>query len=221
MSLKAELSSKGRSSLVVLTLILIVLLENRCVHTFHQKHSVSGMRERENVWKLDWECIPEGGCQNDAASSNLQLNVTVLLPFDPYYKASLSRVGQAIYLGFEKVRDMGLLPNYNFSLHYKNSACSNVYAPYKFMEDVFHHRVDVFFGPSCELALGRWYFSIFILLRFLGISMHVCMYVFLRLLCTNFFVHWVSLKIGTYSNSLCSPRIIITITIGPPTFMDR
>jgi hypothetical protein len=94
--------------------------------------------------------------RHEGKSDARYVNVTVLLPFDPYYQASLVRVGPGILLGFEAVRDRGLLPNHNFRLTYHDSQCSNVFAPMKAIESVVSKSVHVFFGPSCDLALGKY-----------------------------------------------------------------
>lgn len=107
---------------------------------------------------VERECIPPLGFNNCSESAlkfpGRELNVTVLLPFSDKYKASMKRVAQAIFLGFQKVREDQMLHNYQVLLSYKDSNCSNMNAPLAFVEDVFLERAMVFFGPSCELALG-------------------------------------------------------------------
>ena len=85
-----------------------------------------------------------------------EINVTVLLPFDPRYKASVRRTGPAIQLGFKKVKQLGLLPNHRVRISYIDSNCSNIIAPLEAMRYQFNNAVHVFFGPSCELALGKF-----------------------------------------------------------------
>lgn len=91
----------------------------------------------------------------DATFHQNEINVTVLLPFDSRYIASVGRTGPAILLGFEKVRELQLLPNYKAHLHYIDSNCSNIMAPYEAMRVFVNKDVNVFFGPTCELALGK------------------------------------------------------------------
>lgn len=104
------------------------------------------------------DCIPPSGQEECVSHAEKQLNVTVLLPFDPVYMASMKRVGPAIYLGFLGVRELNLLPGYQINVSYENSNCSNVIAPLKFTKAVscVSKTVNVFFGPSCELALGMY-----------------------------------------------------------------
>lgn len=114
----------------------------------------------EDTFVNNTDCVPasdQSSCTTDSETKGVM--VTVLLPYKTRYKASLQRVAPAIYLGFKKVREMNLLPNYQIMLSYKNSNCSNVLAPLSFVDDVFHERANVFFGPSCELTLGKYDFK--------------------------------------------------------------
>ena len=111
-------------------------------------------------WIFGSDCIPSSrmylGRDNAEVTGNRnEINVTVLLPFDYRYMASVRRTGPAIQLGFEKVKELQLLPRHTVHLTFIDSNCSNIIAPMEAMRSKFNNAVDVFFGPSCELALGK------------------------------------------------------------------
>lgn len=93
---------------------------------------------------------------SDGEDPFFEINVAVLLPVDPAYGASMRRTGPAIILGFEKVKELQLLPDYKVNLHYSDSKCSNVEAPMEAMKHfMYGNTAHIFFGPSCELAVGK------------------------------------------------------------------
>lgn len=125
--------------------------------------SVSGILGQEETWIGE---ISDSGGRELAPFTNLSpeeigsggsvVNVTVLLPFDHNYQPSLRRVGPAILLGFEHVSNSSLLPHHRVVLTYHDSQCSNVFAPMRATRATMNEgSVHVFFGPSCELALGK------------------------------------------------------------------
>ena len=71
------------------------------------------------------------------------MNVTILLP-DNFYsnkekrcipesetqlQANYKRVGPAIMAGFKEAHERGWLPNITFNIEFRDTFCSNIYAP--------------------------------------------------------------------------------------------
>jgi hypothetical protein len=93
-----------------------------------------------------------------SSDDKLQVNVSVILPFEHFYQSSFKRVGPAILLAFEAVRHQLILPHHRIKLSYYDSQCSNVLAPmYATRATMVEGHVHVFFGPACELALGMFF----------------------------------------------------------------
>lgn len=119
-------------------------------------------------WTVASDCIPSsrlylGGDNREAKTRDRnKINVTVLLPFDFRYMASVRRTGPAIELGFKKVTELQLLSHHTVHLTFIDSNCSNIIAPMEAMRSKFNNAVDVFFGPSCELALGKYTLTFFL-----------------------------------------------------------
>jgi len=84
------------------------------------------------------------------------LFLVTLLPNDSFHLPSLDKVRPAMILGAEKVEKLELLPGYRIQLEFRDSRCSNVYAPHSAVEVYKLNKVHVFFGPSCDLSLGRF-----------------------------------------------------------------
>ena len=88
------------------------------------------------------------GCLKD-------LHMVTLLSDDDFHLPSLNKVRPAIVLAARKVAAQKLLPGFRIHLSFYDSHCSNVYAPYSAFEAYKHNKVHVFFGPSCDFALGK------------------------------------------------------------------
>jgi len=97
--------------------------------------------------------------ENSTEQYLMDLHAVVILPMETHYRASLVKIQQAIYLAFEKVKKLGLLPNVKVTLSHEDSRCSNTFAPITAIRSMYacdsNKKPHVFFGPSCELALGK------------------------------------------------------------------
>lgn len=87
------------------------------------------------------------------------LFLVTLLPDDRFHLPSLDKVRPAVFFAAAKVNRSELLPGFRIRLDFRDSRCSNVYAPHSAVEVYKHNQVHAFFGPSCDFALGK--FSIF------------------------------------------------------------
>src|SRR5207249_2533045 len=84
--------------------------------------------------------------------SNNTVRMTVLVPNDIRYPWSLSRVAPAIDLALRKLKQSTLLPGWKYEINFRDSRCSNIYAPMEAVRAYMEDRVHVFFGPVCDLA---------------------------------------------------------------------
>ncbi|OXA43921.1 Atrial natriuretic peptide receptor 3 [Folsomia candida] len=141
-------------SIISLLCLCCLIPGGRCFLEENNKSVVA--REIAPFHQLAPEEIPPW---EETGDEDKVVNVTVLLPFNHTYQPSLKRVGPAILLGFETVRRLQLLPQYRIALTYHDSQCSNVFAPMRATRATMNEgNVHVFFGPSCELALGKGIF---------------------------------------------------------------
>lgn len=85
--------------------------------------------------------------------------LVAILPNDLVYLPSFTKVGPALKLAMNKVVQQQLLPGFRLQLSFRNSRCSNIYAPYVAVEAYKLNQVHVFFGPSCDFALGKTTFN--------------------------------------------------------------
>ena len=98
--------------------------------------------------------LPGPGCQSndqllcvrgwpEQSEGGREVNVTILLP-DNFYsnkekrcipesetqlQANYKRVGPAIMAGFKEAHERGWLPNITFNIEFRDTFCSNIYAP--------------------------------------------------------------------------------------------
>lgn len=91
-------------------------------------------------------------------AANRSIYLVAILPNDIVYLPSFAKVGPALKLAMDKVVQQQLLPGYRLQLSFRNSRCSNTYAPYVAIEAYKLNEVHVFFGPSCDFALGKTIF---------------------------------------------------------------
>ena len=96
------------------------------------------------------------------------INVFILLPQDEKYMASIKYTGPAMNIGWEQVQQLQLLSGYRINLNYRDTNCSNILAPMEAIRACVSNTVHVFFGPSCELALGKPYCLVIIYLSGMG-----------------------------------------------------
>ena len=89
------------------------------------------------------------------SSVNRSIYLVAILPNDTDYLPSFVKVGPALKLAMEKVVQQQLLPGYQLQLSFRNSRCSNIFAPHGAVDAYKLNEVHVFFGPSCDYALGK------------------------------------------------------------------
>ncbi len=90
-------------------------------------------------------------------SENHVIQVSILLPatyHDEFLEPAQKRSGPGILAGFQTAQDRGLIDGLVFNLTFRDTKCNNIYGPKSFT-DAIVDGVNVFFGPSCEYALGR------------------------------------------------------------------
>ena len=91
---------------------------------------------------------------------NETIHLVALLPSNVRYLPSIQNVWPGLKLAMDKIVEQQILSRFRIQLSYRDSNCSNVYAPKEAVESYKENRVNVFLGPSCEFALGK--ISIFI-----------------------------------------------------------
>lgn len=96
----------------------------------------------------------------EAVEKKSVLYLVVLLANDDARLPSLNKVRPAIKLAADRIAETQLLPGYSLQLSFRDSSCSSVHAPYAAVEAYKINQVHVFFGPSCEFALGKIYFHL-------------------------------------------------------------
>ena len=93
--------------------------------------------------------------QESELAAERSIYLVAILPNDIVYLPSFTKVGPALKLAMDKVVQQQLLPGFRLQLSFRNSRCSNIYAPYVAVEAYKLNQVHVFFGPSCDFALGN------------------------------------------------------------------
>ena len=102
-------------------------------------------------------------CNVSDANTNCNITAAVILPEDDSYEMSLSKVLPVLETARQYVIDQKWLPpNVNLMFLPMDDRCSNVYSIFKALH-AYSTCAHVFFGPSCEYALGE-YLHIFTLL---------------------------------------------------------
>ena len=113
--------------------------------------------------------IGQSYSENEQSRTPVQdINVFILLPQDERYMASIKYTGPAMNIGWEQVQQLQLLSGYRINLNYRDTNCSNILAPMEAIRACVSNTVHVFFGPSCELALGKPYCLVIIYLSGMG-----------------------------------------------------
>jgi hypothetical protein len=98
----------------------------------------------------------------DISDSNKTCNITaaVILPDDDNYEMSLSKILPALEAARQYVTENNWLPpNVSITFLPMDDHCSNVYSIFRALH-AYSTCAHVFFGPSCEYALGE-YLNIF------------------------------------------------------------
>jgi atrial natriuretic peptide receptor A len=108
-------------------------------------------------------------CNVSDANTICNITAAVILPDDDSYVMSLSKVLPLLETARQYVIDNNLLPpNVNLTFLPMDDHCSNVYSIFKALH-AYSTCAHVFFGPSCEYALGE-YLRIFKLLSVFFVS---------------------------------------------------
>ena len=84
------------------------------------------------------------------ASDPPTVYLVAILPNDTLYLPSFDKVGPALKLAMDKVVERQLLPAFRMQLSYRDSRCSNVYAPLSAVDAYKFNQVHAFFGKRCS-----------------------------------------------------------------------
>jgi hypothetical protein len=99
-------------------------------------------------------------CDLSDANTTCNINAAVILPESNSYELSLSKILPALEAARRHVITNKLLPqNVNLTFLPLDDRCSNVYSIFRALH-AYSNCAHVFFGPSCEYALGE-YMNIF------------------------------------------------------------
>lgn len=101
-------------------------------------------------------------CNVSDASTTCNITAAVILPDDDKYEMSLSKILPVLEIASQYViRKKWLPPNVKLTFLPMDDHCSNMYSIFKAL-NAYSRCAHVFFGPSCEYALGE-YLAIFTL----------------------------------------------------------
>jgi len=99
-------------------------------------------------------------CNVSDAKTYCNITAAVILPEDDSYEMSLSKVLPVLETARQYVIDQNWLPsNVNLMFLPLDDRCSNVYSIFK-AQYAYSTCAHVFFGPSCEYALGEYIFTL-------------------------------------------------------------
>ncbi|KAL3886488.1 hypothetical protein ACJMK2_026473, partial [Sinanodonta woodiana] len=87
-------------------------------------------------------------------SSLNEIKLGVILPGDPKFAWSLSKVLPAISYAIENVEKQNILPNHKMIINYKDSNCSETIGPLAAIDMFMNKSADVFIGPVCDYAIA-------------------------------------------------------------------
>lgn len=95
-------------------------------------------------------------CLVDAApaANGSDVQLAVLLPYDPAWLFSRQKVEPAVELAVEAVARRGLLRELRLGVGYGDSRCNAINGPIQAFQFYLHKRVDVFVAPSCDYSLA-------------------------------------------------------------------
>jgi hypothetical protein len=95
-------------------------------------------------------------CNVNDTNTTCNITAAVILPEDDSYEMSLSKVLPLLETARQYVIDNNWLPpNVNLTFLPMDDRCSNVYSIFKALH-AYSTCAHVFFGPSCEYALGEY-----------------------------------------------------------------
>jgi atrial natriuretic peptide receptor A len=104
-------------------------------------------------------------CDVNDANKTCNVTVAVILPEDDKYEMSLSKVLPVLEAARQQViSESWLPPNVDLTFLPMDDRCSNVYSIFRGFH-AYSTCAHVFFGPSCEYALGEF----LAILRFLAV----------------------------------------------------
>ena len=108
-------------------------------------------------------------CNVSDADKICNITAAVILPEDSSYEMSLSKILPWLESARVYVMDNNLLPpNVNLTFLPMDDRCSNVYSIFRALH-AYTTCAHVFFGPSCEYALGE-FLAIFTFLSVFSVS---------------------------------------------------
>jgi atrial natriuretic peptide receptor A len=110
-----------------------------------------------------WDCsviavqltVPQVTCDISDANSTCKITAAVILPQDDSYEMSLSKVMPVLETARLFVMSNNWLPaNVNLTFLPMDDRCSNVFSIFRALH-AYSTCAHVFFGPTCEYALGE------------------------------------------------------------------
>jgi hypothetical protein len=104
--------------------------------------------------------VPQVTCDISDTNSTCKITAAVILPQDDSYEMSLSKVMPVLETARLFVMSNNWLPaNVNLTFLPMDDRCSNVYSIFRALH-AYSTCAHVFFGPTCEYALGKFSFFV-------------------------------------------------------------